>query len=509
MAENPRGTDPVSPLSESEIDKGLNTIIREGLATQAMVTLSSGIFLVAYALQLGASNFTVGLLAAILPLSQLIQIPAIYLVEHYRRRRLISTTATSINRFFLVPIALIPLIFHGKAALGVLVAALSLHTSIGAISLCSWNSWMRDLIPQNRLGDFFGKRMSLATIVSVVLSLAAGFYIDYWEKTVPHKEVYAYSIMFGIAWLFGVIGTFLISRIPEPPMNPESSPRSFIRIIAEPLKDKNFRHLIHFLGSWNFAVNLAAPFFTVYMLKLLNLNMSYVIGLTVLSQIMNVLFLRVWGRFSDRFSNKTVLAVSGPIFMLSILAWTFTTFPETHNLTMPLLILIHIIMGISLAGVLLASGNIALKLAPKGEATAYMAAASLVNSLAAGIAPILGGRFADFFARRQFTWDMTWKGPDGEVVFQTLNFQSWDFFFFLAFVIGLYSIHRLAMVKEEGEVDESVLRQEFFAYMKRPLRNFSTAGGLRYLISQPINYFRNHRLNGHKNHDDDQNLRDD
>ena len=496
MAENVSSINPGTPLSENEVNRGLNVIIREGLATQAMVTLSSGIFLVAYALQLGASNFTIGLLAAILPLSQLIQIPAIYLVERYRKRRLICVTATSINRFFLVPIALIPLILQGKVALGVLVAALTLHTSIGAISLCSWNSWMRDLIPQDRLGDFFGKRMSLATIVSVIFSLAAGFYVDYWEDSVPHRVVYAYSVMFGVAWLFGVIGTFLIARIPEPPMNPESSPKSFLKIISEPLKDKNFRHLIHFLGSWNFAVNLAAPFFTVYMLKLLELSMSYVIGLTVISQVMNVLFLRLWGRFSDRFSNKSVLAVSGPIFMLSILAWTFTTFPERHNLTMFLLVMIHIIMGITLAGVLLASANIALKLAPKGEATAYMAAASLVNSLSAGIAPILGGQFADFFAHRQFTWDMTWRSPEGEVVFQTLNFQSWDFFFFLAFVLGLYSIHRLALVKEEGEVDESVLRHEFFAYMKRPLRNFSTAGGLRYLISHPINYFKNHRNNG-------------
>ncbi len=493
-----------SILPESEINRGLNVIIREGLATQAMVTLSSGIFLVAYAIHLGASNFTIGLMSAVIPLAQLIQIPAIFVVERYRRRRLICTTATSINRLFLVPVALIPLLFQGKIALGVLVAALFMHTGIGSISLCAWNSWMRDLIPQDRLGSFFGKRMSLSTIVSVVLSLAAGFYIDYWEKILPHKVVYAYSIMFGLAWIFGVMGTYLIARIPDLPMRYEAAPRGFLKIISEPLKDKNFRHLIHFLGSWNFAVNLAAPFFTVYMLKLLDMSMSYVIGLTVLSQVVNVVFLRIWGQFSDRFSNKSVLAISGPIFMFSILAWTFTTFPDKHGLTMPLLIVIHIVMGISLAGVLLASSNIALKLAPKGEATAYMAVATLVNSLAAGIAPILGGYFIDYFSKREFSWDMTWRGPDGEIAFQTLNLQSWDFFFIFAFVLGLYSVHRLALVKEEGELHEKLVWHELFAYMKRPLRNFSTAGGLRFLIIHPIMYFKNQRVT--KNGDD--NLKD-
>jgi MFS family permease len=71
--------------------------------------------------------------------------------------------------------------------------------------------------------------------------------------------------------------------------------------------------------------------------------------------------------------------------------------PEKYVLTMPLLIIIHIFMGISTAGVTLASGNIGLKLAPKGQATSYLAANSLVNSVSAGVAPILGGSFVDFF----------------------------------------------------------------------------------------------------------------
>jgi MFS family permease len=121
------------------------------------------------------------------------------------------------------------------------------------------------------------------------------------------------------------------------------------------------------------------------MLKRLGMDMSFVIALTVLSQIMNLAFLRIWGRFSDLFSNKSLLAVCAPLFLACILAWTFTTMPEKHMGTIPLLVAIHIFMGISIAGVTLASGNIALKLAPKEQATPYLAANSIVNSLAAGI----------------------------------------------------------------------------------------------------------------------------
>ena len=388
-------------LTEEEIQSGLRAVIKDGLTTQMMVTLTGGVFLVAFALKLGASNLMIGLLAAVPPLAQLIQIPSIYLVEKYRVRRAISVYATASSRIFWLVIALIPFLFSIEAGLTFLIVALFLYAAFGAVGGSSWNSWMRDLVPQDRLGTFFSKRMSLAMALGIPLSLAAGFYLDYWKKLFPDYELYGYPILFFFGFLAGMLGVYFISTIPEPRMAPVEGKPNFFRLILQPFEDANFKNLIMFLGSWCFAVNLAAPFFTVYMLKRLQLDMSFIIALLVLSQLTSLAFLRLWGRFSDRFSNKSVLGVSGPLFMLCILAWTFTTMPEKHILTIPLLIAIHIFMGISTAGVTLASGNIGLKLAPKGHATAYLAANSLVNSLAAGTAPVLGGKFADFFAGRE------------------------------------------------------------------------------------------------------------
>ena len=164
--------------------------------------------------------------------------------------------------------------------------------------------------------------------------------------------------------------------------------------------------------------------------------------------------------------------------------------PEKHGGTIPLLVAIHIFMGISIAGVTLGSGNIALKLAPKEQATAYLAANSIVNSLAAGIGPVLGGKFADFFATRELSLVLNWKSPVRELDFNTLNFQHWDFFFFLAFLIGLYSIHRLYKVREIGEVEEKIVIHELVSEIRRPLRNLSTAGGLHQMVLFPYSVVR-------------------
>ena len=148
-------------------------------------------------------------------------------------------------------------------------------------------------------------------------------------------------------------------------------------------------------------------------------------------------------------------------------------------------------MGVSSAGVSLASGNISLKLAPKGQATAYLAANTIANSVAAGIAPILGGKFADFFSGRQLAWTLKYTSPSGEFDMPTLNLQQWDFFFALAFIIGLYALHRLAMIKEQGEVEENIVVKEFYSEVRTQVRTLSSFEGIKQMVSFPLIIIKN------------------
>jgi MFS family permease len=480
-------------LNEQEIEKGLKAVINDGLASQAMVTFTSGAFLVAFALKLGASNVIIGLLAAIPPLMQLIQLPSIYLVEKLRNRRAITVYSSLISRTLFMLIAVTPFLFSNEIALSIVIITMILQSAFGAISNTSWGSWMRDLIPEQRLGTFFSQRMRLSMAITIILSLSIAYYLDFWKVRFPEYELYSYSPLFLFGFLSGIIGVYYLSITPEPSLKPLKKKEGLFQMISQPFKDINFKNLLVFSGAWSFAVSLAAPFFTVYMLNRLGLGLSFIIALTVLSQIMNFIFLRVWGKFSDRFSNKSVLAVSGPLFIFSILAWTFTTLPDRYFLTIPLLIIIHIVMGISLAGVNLASGNIGFKLAPKGQATSYLAARNIINAIAAGIAPVLGGIFADFFAKRELSWTLTWRSPGSELILPTLNLQQWDFFFFFAFLIGIYSLHRLTAINEVGEVEEKIVFQELFAEVRREVRTLSTLGGIRQLVTFPVTILRYRR----------------
>lgn len=481
-------------LTEQDYTKGFRGVTLDGLATKATMSLTTGAFLVAVALEFGASNFVIGLLAAIPMLTKLIQIPAVYLVEAFKNRRAISVYFIFLSRVPLLLATLIPFIFPYDWRILVLVGALLAKGAFGAVSQCAWSSWMRDFVPKKMRGTFYAKRMSLAAVLGMVISLAAGYYLDWFEVGFPQYMVYSYSLLFFLAFVAGMANVWFVATIPEPRM--VSNGGGVFRMMLEPFKNRNFRNLMKFLVVWNFAINLAAPFFTVYMLKSIDLSMSVVVALTVLSQLANIATLRIWGRFMDRFTNKSVLKVCGPLFIISIFFWIFALNPDRHALTLPLLVVLHIAMGIATAGTVLGTSNIAIRLAPRTTAAAYLATSSVATSLAAGIAPILGGQFADFFAERKLTLLLKWTSPETDVAFHALKLTHWDFFFVLAFVVGLISIWLLGKVEEAGEVESRVVLHEFLYEIVRGVRSLSSAGGVLNGTQFPIGLTKRRLRNG-------------
>lgn len=125
-----------------------------------------------------------------------------------------------------------------------------------------------------------------------------------------------------------------------------------------------------------------------------------------------------------------------------------------------------------MAGVTLATGSIAMRLAPQGRATPYLAANSLVTALAGGVAPLVGGAVVGLFEFYHFTVSLKLPGLGGGVSVPAFYLQGMDFAFVLAFIVGFYAMHRLTFVAE-ADVDRGVVVQHLLAELKRPIRSFS------------------------------------
>jgi len=481
------------PAQSAELRASVPWIVRNGIGIQIMETLAVGAFLTAFAVQLGASNFVIGLLAAVPHLSQLAQLPALWSVERSRDRKRVYFLSGMVARPMLLVIAAAAFVPNADLALGIIVVAFFVRYVAGAYLSCAWGSWMRDLVPDRLMGEIFAARQRKMIFIGAVLSLLAAGFVDVWREWIDLPTTYGYAFIYSLAFIGGAYSVYAGRRIHEPPMIVEPAVGGWLGQLRAPFQNQNFRRLISFLASWNFAINLAAPFFTVHMLKRMELNLAVIVGLGTLSQMAAFLMVSQWGAIADRFSNKSVLSVCAPLFVLCIFAWTFTMFPDRHEGTIPLLIAIHIFTGVASAGVSLASGNVTLKLAPRGNATSYLAVNSLVNSIAAGSASMIGGLTADFFLSRSLSVIFRYHEPTGDTEFDAMSFSQWDFFFLLAAVVGVYALHRLSLVREEGHVKEGVVIETLLTNARRGMRNLSTVAGLRAATEFPIEWLRRAR----------------
>ncbi len=479
-------------LEPQEVERGLRLLLLDGVSTQVMGALTGGALLVAFALLLGASNKVIGLIAAVGPLTQLLQLPSILLVERLQRRKALVVLVSLVGRSFWVVVAAIPFMVPPPYRIAVLLISLTVYFASSSLANAAYNSWKRDLVPDAFMGRYFAKRLTLATAAGAAVTLASGFAVDHGERFLGDPDL-VFSPLFLIGGITGLLGVAFLGRIPEPRMTLEPG-RPLTQVLAEPLRDENFRKLLFFLASWNFAINLAAPFFTVYMLSRLGLSMAWVLGLSVVSQLANVSFFRIWGRLADRLSNKAVLSLSGSLFVVSIAVWPFTTLPERYVLTVPLLFAIHLLAGVSTAGVNLCAGTITLKLAPRGKATAFLATNALTSGAAATVAPVLAGLLADWLAASRLTVELRWASAAVErTALTALDLSGLDFLFAIAVVFGLYSLHRLLAVREEGEVEDGEAAAALYGEVRRAVRHVSTVAGLRRLSAFPYTLLRRPR----------------
>ena len=121
--------------------------------------------------------------------------------------------------------------------------------------------------------------------------------------------------------------------------------------------------------------------------------------------------------------------------------------------------LVHVLTGISAAGVNLYTGNIALKASPHGKATAFLAVNTIVHGVAGAAAPNLGGIVADRLTGQKLLLMPHWLSTDtgSFLALPISSLFGLHSLFFLTAIIGLYAMLRLRAVHEEGEVEGHVV----------------------------------------------------
>jgi MFS family permease len=143
-----------------------------------------------------------------------------------------------------------------------------------------------------------------------------------------------------------------------------------------------------------FAVNLSAPFFNLYMLDNLSIDVRWVTTYTSLQAGANMLMLVFWGKLADRLGNRAILIVVGILVAVTPLFWLGT---GTNSLSVWVwLPLLHVLAGVTWAAIDLCNNNLQLGVAPVRHQATYFAVAAAAAGVSGALGTTAGGFLAEF-----------------------------------------------------------------------------------------------------------------
>ena len=340
-------------------------------------------YLTLYLLALGASGAQIGYLTAAVSLAAVVVLlPGAMLAERVNsRKNLVLYAGGFVGRIVLLLMALVPFFLGGQAAIIVIIGLKVCGDASSNLGYPAWASLAADIVPLAWRGRYFASRNIIMGIIGIVITYAIGQLITGVGTPI------GYQVAFGIAFLFGSVSTFSYAHLQEPQTIPlVVVPKSYTpaAILSTLRSDRNFLAYCIYIMIWNFGLNIAGPFFTVYQIQVLKASAVMVGIVSIASTVSSLPAQRYFGHLTDRWGPRRVLLLTGFLIPLLPILWAFTTASWQP-------LLINIYSGIIWGGYNLAAFNYLLTVTKAENRARYSAMAQIAVALSTALGAALGG----------------------------------------------------------------------------------------------------------------------
>lgn len=386
-------------ISKQATRTSLKASTLDGALATIFSNITSGVLLVNFLLQLGATPVEIGLLSSIPLLVNFLQPLGAYLADRASSRNWYILSIFGPSRLlWLILVAGIAWFCCSNTKphqMVIWTLGIILITNIlGALGSSAWFSWMAALVPPRLRGRYFGVRNSVASLTNLLSVPLLGFAVSAW----PGGAIQGYGALLVLGVVIGLISLvcqfWMVDVNPQVTHSAEALPeyKENHRPQAEKfsiLKDINFLKFLLYFGLWTFAMNLSAPYFNLYLLKDLDLDLSTVTIYTSVIAGANLIMLLFWGKLADRVGNRPLLLLVGVLIAATPLFWLGVgTDAVSVWVWLPL---IHLITGGFGAAVDLCNTNIQMEVAPTNRPSQYFAIAAAVTGVSGGLGSTVGG----------------------------------------------------------------------------------------------------------------------
>lgn len=391
----------------SIIRKGFYLSTMEGVFAQVYGNLAQigSSFITKLMVLMGATPMHYSMLSALGQVSAIWQPLGVALTHKLKQRRMACVWITAMGRLLTLFLGLSLLFPNREQGIWYILVLLAVSAGLQSMGANIWIAWISELIPLSIRGRFFSRRNQILISVGLVVSYVVSFHVDLFEAAksglkqgyisflhaqnffTPQNQAWFLAGVFAVATLIGLGGLFILAKQPERKMRklPEQDLRSRY---SEPFKDKNFRLLLGFGVWWMLAIGIGSPFWGPYMLKKLSMSLFEMQLYSTFHMVSSLLSFQFWGRFIDRFGNKSAMKICVVLGGLNPMFWLFTSAGNYSILWFEALV-----SGFMWAGTGIVTTNFVLSIAEKGKEQVYSGLYAAVTGTAMMLTTLASGVF--------------------------------------------------------------------------------------------------------------------
>jgi len=367
------------------IKKSIKSSIKDGACWATMFGFVEP-YIVPFALSLGSNNFFIGIIRSLpIILSAFAQIFTEFLVFYFRSCKKVVFWAVFIQAFSLFLSALCSL-YKNYISLYFFLIFIILYSISGSIATAPWYTLIGEYLPSDKRGKFFGFRYRIIAISYFSASFIASLILNYYGK-----HLISFFFIFITASFFRFCSTYYISLMYEP-KNRFHIPKTLSWIFSHNDNTKKIEKNIYkiFLAIFILMLStyIAAPYFSVYILKELKFDYIRYMILMSIGQFLTWILMKNWGTILDK--KGTISVIKYAFYFIPLISFLWTL-----NKNFYYLLAIETFSGISWSAFGLSISNIVYEYIEPSLRTRYNSYLIFLMSLAQFIGSLIGGFLYD------------------------------------------------------------------------------------------------------------------
>ncbi len=376
----------IRPDREPHISQ--RNLIVANITTGSIGNLIGGNFFTGLLLLLNAGDGLIGFIAMLGYLGNMLQVFSPLLLERFQqRKRFLIGVRIALYLLNVVTIGLIPFLPASDGLrLGLMMCTLMLLHIINALTSPGFQVWHIKSVPESDRAGYFTVNSILNGIVVYSVILGAGAFVDRFKA--------AGAELAGLTWLRAIavglcfVDVFLLTRIKEYPYERSGEVFRPVDLLVRPFREKKYLVSVATACLWSFIANLPGPYFSVYMLKELQVSYSFLNVVNMVNIPVLLFIAPLWRKRVHRVSWFGTLTLAVSLYLVHFFVLPFVT-AQTLFLY-PIAVIYALLMA---PGINLVFANMTYINLPEKDQTNYISFYAAMNNLAAFLGTLAGRQF--------------------------------------------------------------------------------------------------------------------